>query len=214
MRSRLGIGGARFHVGGEEGEAETVYLGVFKRATLDRLGGFDEHFHRAQDWELNHRIRLAGGTVWFSPELWVTYRPRSTWKGLALQFFRTGRWRRQVTRRYPETASLRYLAPPLAVVAIVAGTVVGVVGEITGPWWLRLGLLAPAGYVSAVIVGSQVVASGRDEADPPADSRERAWLPVVVATMHLTWGAGFLVPLRKLGEHSSAVRRFSTKVRA
>src|SRR4051794_37458243 len=39
MRTRLGIGGARFHVGGEEGEAETVYLGVFKRATLDRLGG-------------------------------------------------------------------------------------------------------------------------------------------------------------------------------
>ena len=84
MGSRLGIGGARFHVGGEEGEAETVYLGVFRRTTLDRLGGFDEHFHRAQDWELNHRIRLAGGTIWFSPELWVTYRPRSSWKALAL----------------------------------------------------------------------------------------------------------------------------------
>ena len=59
MSSRLGIGGARFHVGGGEGEAETVYLGVFRRATLERLGGFDEHFHRAQDWELNHRIRSA-----------------------------------------------------------------------------------------------------------------------------------------------------------
>jgi succinoglycan biosynthesis protein ExoA len=214
MRSRLGIGGARFHVGGEEGEAETVYLGVFKRATLDRLGGFDEHFHRAQDWELNHRIRLSGGTIWFSPDLWVTYRPRSTWKALALQFFRTGRWRRQVTRRYPETASLRYLAPPVTVVAIAAGTAVGVVGAVTGPWWLRLGLIAPAGYVVAVLAGSQVVAAGPIEGQPPADAKERAWLPVVVATMHLTWGAGFLLPLRKLGEHSTKVRRFTAKVRA
>src|SRR3712207_3610268 len=32
MRSRLGIGGARFHVGGVEGEAETVYLGEIGRA--------------------------------------------------------------------------------------------------------------------------------------------------------------------------------------
>src|SRR3954449_3281482 len=214
MGSRLGIGGARFHVGGVEGEAETVYLGVFRRTTLDRLGGYDDHFHRAQDWELNHRIRLSGGRIWFSPDLWVTYRPRSTWKALALQFFRTGRWRRQVTRRYPETAGLRYLAPPVAVVAIAAGTVVGVVGAVTGPWWLRLGLVAPAGYVVAVLAGSQVVAAGPVEGQPPADAKERAWLPVVVATMHLTWGAGFLLPLRKLGEHSTKVRRFTAKVRA
>jgi succinoglycan biosynthesis protein ExoA len=207
MGSRLGIGGARFHVGGEEGEAETVYLGVFRRTTLDRLGGFDEHFHRAQDWELNHRIRLAGGTIWFSPELWVTYRPRSSWKALALQFFRTGRWRRQVTRRYPETASLRYLAPPVAVVGITLGTAAGVVGTLTGPPWLRLGFAAPGAYVVGVAAGSQLIA-------PDADRRERAWLPLVVATMHLTWGAGFLTPLRRLGRHSPAVRRFKARVRA
>src|SRR3954447_4822822 len=207
MRSRLGIGGARFHVSGVEGEAETVYLGVFRRATLERLGGFDEHFHRAQDWELNHRIRLNGGRIWFSPELWVTYRPRSSWKALALQFFRTGRWRRQVTRQYPETASMRYLAPPVAVVAIVVGTVGGLAGVVAGPQWLRLGWLVPGAYVVAVGVGSQLIA-------PDADRRERAWLPLVVATMHMTWGAGFLVPLRRLGWHSTAGRRFKAKVRA
>ncbi len=207
MRSRLGIGGARFHVGGGEGEAETVYLGVFRRSTLERLGGFDEDFHRAQDWELNHRIRLAGGRVWFSPELGVTYRPRSSYKALVLQFFRTGRWRRQVTRQYPETASLRYLAPPVAVVTIAGGTVLALVGTVAGPSWLRVGGLAPAGYLAAVAVGSQVIAGD-------ADRRERAWLPVVIATMHMTWGAGFLLPLRHLGRHSSTVRRFKAKVRA
>ncbi|MBV9026696.1 MAG: glycosyltransferase family 2 protein [Streptomycetaceae bacterium] len=207
MTSKIGVGNAAFHTGGEAGPAETVYLGVFRRTTLDRLGGFDEHFHRAQDWELNHRIRLAGGTIWFSPDLWVTYRPRSSWKALALQFFRTGRWRRQVIRRYPETASVRYLAPPVAVIGITVGTVAGVVGTVGGPSWLRLGFAAPGAYVVGVAAGSQLIA-------PDADRRERAWLPLVVATMHLTWGAGFLTPLRRLGRHSPAVRRFKARVRA
>lgn len=53
MRSKIGVGNARFHVGGEPGEAETVYLGVFRRSALQRVGGYDEHFARAQDWEMN-----------------------------------------------------------------------------------------------------------------------------------------------------------------
>jgi len=76
MTSKLGVGNARFHVGGEEGPAETVYLGVFRRTALDRVGGYDEVFARAQDWEMNYRIRSTGGLVWFSPLLRVTYRPR------------------------------------------------------------------------------------------------------------------------------------------
>jgi succinoglycan biosynthesis protein ExoA len=184
MSSRLGIGGARFHVGGEPGPAETVYLGVFRREMLQRLGGFDESFVRAQDWELNHRIRSAGGLIWFSPDLRVTYRPRSSLKALATQFFRTGQWRRQVVRRYPDTASFRFLAPPAAVVAIGAGTLAGVGGLVFPPFlW---GWAVPAGYAVAVLGATPVVAKGLPW---PA----KAWFPVVVATMHTCWGTGFLI---------------------
>ena len=67
MTSPIGVGQASFHVGGEEGPAPTVYLGAFRREVLERLGGYDETFLRAQDWELNHRIRESGGVVWFTP---------------------------------------------------------------------------------------------------------------------------------------------------
>src|SRR5699024_12406751 len=36
MRSRLGLGSARFHIGGPPGPAETVFLGVFQRDWLRR----------------------------------------------------------------------------------------------------------------------------------------------------------------------------------
>ena len=136
MTSPIGVGQASFHVGGEEGPAPTVYLGVFRREVLERLGGYDETFLRAQDWELNHRIRESGGVVWFTPRLTVSYRPRSDLRALARQYRDYGRWRRVVMREHEGTASLRYLAPPAAVVAVAAGTVVGL-----AVW--RPALLAP-----------------------------------------------------------------------
>lgn len=177
MRSRLGVGNAPFHVGGSSGPADTVYLGVFRRETLERLGGYDECFQRAQDWELNLRIREAGGLVWFSPRLEVTYRPRSNLRELARQYFHYGRWRRVVMRQHPGTASLRYLAPPAAVLAVGAG--------VAGSLLHRSTLLVPGGYAGALVAGS--VLTGRQL--PP---RSLAVLPLVYATMHLCWGAGFL----------------------
>lgn len=177
MRSPLGIGAARFHIGGEEGPAETVYLGVFDRAWLERLGGYDTTFVRAQDWELNYRIRQAGGVVWFTPDLTVTYRPRATFADLARQFYRTGQWRRQVMKRHPDTVSGRYLAAPAALVAVGVGAVGGLLWK---PLWLL-----PAGYALGITLGGAWIA----RTERPAVI---AQMPAVLATMHMTWGAGFL----------------------
>lgn len=189
-RSRLGLGASTFHQGGKPGPADTVYLGVFRRAALERAGGFDETMHRAQDWELNYRIRKSGGLIYFSPDLSVTYRPRSTLGALAKQFFHTGQWRREVMRRHPDTASKRYLAPPVAVVGLVLGTVLGAIGLASGVGLLVFGFLAPLLYGLGLVVGSMV--EGRY-----LPWRALFWLPVVCATMHVAWGIGFIVGLRE-----------------
>jgi succinoglycan biosynthesis protein ExoA len=184
MTSKLGVGNAPFHVGGSEGPADTVYLGVFRRSALDRVGGYDETFTRAQDWEMNYRIRSSGGLVWFSPELSVSYRPRSSLSTLAKQYFHYGRWRRQVMRAHPGSINLRYLAPPLALLGVVAGLVLST-------FLSPLALTVPAAYLLLVVAGSLVV--GRKL--PPA---ALAALPLVIATMHMAWGAGFLSSWRSV----------------
>jgi succinoglycan biosynthesis protein ExoA len=184
MTSKLGVGNAPFHVGGSEGPADTVYLGVFRRTALDRVGGYDETFTRAQDWEMNYRIRSTGGLVWFSPELSVSYRPRSSLSTLAKQYFHYGRWRRQVMRAHPGSINLRYLAPPLALLGVVAGLVLST-------FLSPLALTVPAAYLLLVVAGSLVV--GRKL--PPA---ALAALPLVIATMHMAWGAGFLSSWRSV----------------
>lgn len=185
MTSWFGVGGAAFHIGGQPGEALTVYLGCFRRSALERVGGFDESMVRAQDWELNHRIRATGGLIWFTPELRVSYRPRGSLGRLARQYHEYGRWRREVARRHPETVSLRYLAPPLALISVVGGTAIGIAGAVTGSRGLLLGFALPAGYIAADLIASARAARGL-----PASSAR--WLPAVFATMHGAWGAGFL----------------------
>jgi hypothetical protein len=190
MTSKLGVGNARFHTGGGAGPSDTVYLGVFRREVLEEMGGYDEEFERAQDWELNFRIRQAGYLVWFTPELQVSYRPRPTTKALAKQYFNYGRWRRVVSRHHQGSVNLRYLAPPAALAAVAAGTVAGLAGY-------RPGWIVPGGYAAGIMAGAAW--EGRD-LSPQALIR----LPQVLATMHGSWGAGFLTSPKSLAERVAA----------
>lgn len=184
MRSPLGVGAASFHTGGQEGEAPTVYLGAFQRAAIERVGGYDEAYVRAQDWEMNLRIRQTGGLIWFTPRMQVIYRPRPTIKALAKQYFHYGRWRREIVRQH-RTVSPRYLAPPVALTAIGAGLAGATVAAATGQRRAWLGLVPAAGYLALVVTGSAVIS--RNE---PAAVRAR--VPLALVTMHMSWGAGFL----------------------
>ena len=192
MTSPLGVGSASFHTGGVEGPAETVYLGVFRRSALERVGGYDPAFTRAQDWEMNYRIRSTGGTVWFNPDLFVTYRPRPSVPKLAKQYFEYGSWRREVMRQHPETrrtkSALRYFAPPLAVALIVIGKILGSIGLVTNSV-LIWGYIFPIGYLALTLVSAlTLVKRAKGGA---------LWVPIVLMTMQMSWGIGFLTSRKK-----------------
>lgn len=186
----VGLGGSAFHIGGHEGPAQTVYLGVFRRSALERVGLFDETIKRGQDWELNRRLRDTGGTVWFTPELAVTYRPRSTVERLARQMFSTGLWRGELARRFPADNGIRYFVPPLMVVGVALGILLGIGGlvqlAVGATPWLLVGLAAPAVYLLFVLLAALVYARGHGAA-------VFGWFLVVLPCIHLAWGLGFVL---------------------
>ena len=184
MRSPLGVGAARFHTGGKAGPADTVYLGVFSKAALLGVGGYDERFTRAQDWELNFRLRQAGGIIWFDPDLVVTYRPRPNLRALTKQYFEYGRWRRVVIRSHKGTVNFRYLAPPAAVVLSILSIVLG--ATLNSIFYLPFAL-----YLLGILVGSFMIGK---------NVREKIALPAILATMHFSWGIGFLTSPKGLIE--------------
>jgi hypothetical protein len=138
---------------------------------------------------MNHRIRSTGGIVWFNPELQVTYRPRSNFRTLVKQYFQYGQWRRKVMRQHPETtrsiSALRYFAPPLAVLGIILGSLLGLIGGYLTAFPLVFwGFLAPVGYVAVVLIATISLARKAGRATPH--------IPLVLALMQISWGIGFL----------------------
>jgi succinoglycan biosynthesis protein ExoA len=201
MTSPFGVGASRFHTGGRAGPADTVYLGVFRRTAIEQVGGYDEEYLRAEDWEMNHRIRQSGGTIWFEPELRVTYRPRATVPALGRQYYHYGRWRRVISRQH-STINLRYLAPPAAAAVVAAGTLAGAAGLAAraaglGGAGARWPSVAAAGLAAPIAYGGFVLAvsAAASRRLPP---RVAARLPLVLPTMHMSWGAGFLTSPRGL----------------
>lgn len=170
--SLLGTGGASYRLGTDARATDTVYLGIFDRAAIEAVGLFDEDLIRNQDYELNIRLRDAGGTVWFDPTLSVGYTPRGTWAELARQYYEYGWWKSVVLRKHPSSLRLRQLIPPLGMVGVVAGLMIGV------RW--RPALVVPVTYAGAV------AASVRSSTVRPRTAG-------ALVTTHAAWAAGILV---------------------
>lgn len=187
--SPFGLGGGVYHHGDDEEPADSAYLGVFRRDVLFEVGLFDETLRRAEDWELNSRIRAAGHLVLFVPRLKVTYWPRSSFAALRRQMYATGVWRGELVRRQRGTP-LRYLPPPLVALLVAAsvlclllqalGIVRGAGNWVAGAFHLgAAGYLLGAGVVGITRLGGHSV-------------RDRLLNAVALITMHLCWGAGFV----------------------
>ncbi|GAB3527339.1 glycosyltransferase family 2 protein [Arthrobacter monumenti] len=196
--SPVGLGGGVYHSGTEPGPAESAYLGIFRREALVAAGSFDETLRRAQDWDLNLRIREGGGTVWFDPELKVTYWPRSSWSKLVRQFYATGVWRGELVRRHSARNSLRYFAPPLLVASIFLGSLSAAL-KLSGAtsllpsWGARAATMAawaPVAYPAWLLWAIATSGEGMS-------LKERLYLLFVLPSMHISWGSGFMSGLLK-----------------
>ncbi len=188
--SPVGLGGGAYHGSSQEGEAESAYLGVMRREVLDEVGLFDETIRRGEDWELNLRIRQAGHRVWFDPQLSVTYWPRESWARLARQFRATGAWRGELVRRFGRRNGVRYFAPPVLVLVAALALLLGVLqltGVISGPvsWVASILVYGPLALYVLLVLAVALAPRG-------GGPRQRLWTLLVLPTMHLSWGIGFL----------------------
>ena len=178
----LGVGDARYRVGGQAQAVDTVPFGSFRRALTAKIGMFDETLLTNEDYEFNVRVRQSGGRVWMDPEIQIVYFARPTLAALASQYLRYGYWKAQMLRRYPETLRWRQFIPPafvasLAILALLA------------PW------LAPAAWLLAAELGvyaAALLAAGLHAAIKNRQPLLIFGLPLAIATMHFTWGAALL----------------------
>ena len=181
MTLPFGIGNARFRYSDQEEWVDTVYLGAWYKKTLDALGGFNEEWVVNEDYELNYRLRQAGGKILLSPKICCHYYVRGSLKTLVHQYFRYGLWKVKTLVAHPDSLRWRHLVPPLFVLSLVVSSA-----------------LIPVFWVASVMVLGLYIITNL--AVSFWTVRRRGWrylplLPFVFAILHVSWGVGFWVGL-------------------
>jgi succinoglycan biosynthesis protein ExoA len=178
----LGVGDAMYRLNAKAGSVDTVPFGSFHRSLIEKIGAFDETLLTNEDYEFNVRVRQSGGVVWLEPSIRSVYFARSTFSALARQYWRYGFWKWRMLARYPSTLRWRQALPPLFVAVLLGLGVLSlwfvlarilIAVQIT----LYLTTLIFVGLISAVKKQKFTLIFG---------------LPPAIATMHVSWGSGFL----------------------
>jgi len=178
----LGVGDAMYRLSPQAGAVDTVPFGSFKREFIDKIGKFDETLLSNEDYEFNTRVRQAGGTVWLDPSIRSVYIARATLGDLGNQYWRYGFWKLRMLQRYPGTLRWRQALPPLFVASLIGLGLASI--------WLEPARLLLAAelifYFIILALGSLGTAVRQRKASLFFG------LPLAFASMHISWGSGFI----------------------
>lgn len=182
--SPFGIGDSKFHYSNQEQYVDTVYLGTFWRKTFDQIGLYNETLQINADYELNYRLRKAGGRILLSPTIRSTYIPRASLSALWRQYFKYGRWKVRTLQKHPESLRWRQAVPPLFVGVFISSFI----GAFFFTALRRLFGLIAGCYLLANFVASTIGAKRGGWRYGPV-------LPLIFSTIHFAWGLGFWMGL-------------------
>lgn len=181
MTSRLAIGDAKQWNATAGAFTDSVPFGAWRTETVRRLNGMRSEWAVNEDYEMNIRLRAAGGKVYLSPTIRSTYFVRGSLAKLARQYFRYGFWKVRTLIEHPGSVRWRQLVPPAFVISLLLTPLL----VLWLGWWgaLHIGL-----YLVASLVASLLLAAANGITILPL-------LPLIFAIIHCAWGSGFLVGL-------------------
>ena len=137
---------------------------------------------RNQDDEYNYRLRKAGARLLLAEDVSSRYHSRASFRSLFKQYFQYGFWKVRVLQKHPRQMSARQFVPPAFVSAWLA---LLVAAPLLGP----VPLLALTGLYAGLCAAMALTVAARAGWDL------LPLLPVCFATLHVSYGSGFLTGL-------------------
>lgn len=181
QNSAIGTGGSAHRTGKGHGPVDHGHHALMRVDAFVGVGGYDQSFRFNEDAELDHRLRLAGNTIWLTDRTGMTYYPRSTARSLFKQYFGYGGGRARNILKHRMRPRLRQMAP-LAILPVVLLAALSI-------WhWAFL--------VPLAVWGLGCIALGIDAARKHYPQYEMPMLlsplvGVAAMIMHLAWSTGF-----------------------
>lgn len=181
----LAVGDALYRFTDKAAYVDTVPYGAYKRSLFDEIGLFDETLLANEDYEVNTRIRQAGGRIWLDPAIRCTYFSRPTLRALARQYWGYGYWKAQMLKRYPETLRWRQALPPLFVLGVLF---LAILGFFWKPAWIALATVLGLYLLIQLIPALSLARKLKDLSLAPG-------IVLATLTMHFSWGTALIVGL-------------------
>lgn len=193
FQSPFCAGGGKSHNPSYEGEADTVYLGCWRRSAFERFGLFDPELVRNQDDEFNFRIRRGGGRLFQSPRIQSYYTPRSSLVAVFKQYLQYGFWKVAVMRKHGSVASWRHLVPALFVCSILLGSLLITLSAALD--WSSLTIFAGTFLGAELTLHALACLAATLPYVGILELPALLTLPGVIAIHHIAYGLGFLMGL-------------------
>ncbi len=191
MSSPFGMGNSHFRIGANhEMWVDTVPFGCFRRELFDKVGLFDEELVRNQDDEFNGRIVKNGGKILLLPQVVIDYFARDTISKTAKMFYQYGLFKPLVNKKLHKPTTLRQFFPPLFLAGLIAGGLLSLFSQTL--MWI---------YVSVIvlyILCCFVFGRNGERVWP-----DILWMPIIFATIHLSYGCGYWQGLWNLLVHGN-----------
>lgn len=180
MASPFGVGNSPYHYGTGLREIEHVPFGAYPRDLIMSLGGWDETFLVHQDFEFDYRVRRSGHRILCDSDIVIDWECRQTIPDLAKQYFRYGKGKAHMLNQNPDSLLWRHLAPPMLVLAVVAGLAAALIGR------TLFGLLPFIAYIGFLAFAAIRFSYTQKSV------RQAGIFAAAIASMHVPWGAGLL----------------------
>lgn len=186
----FGIGDAKYRLGAAgplQEPVDTVAFACFRKSLWEQLGGFNEGLLTNEDYDFNYRIRQSGREVILDRGGHCDYFARTTLAGVAAQYWRYGGWKAEMIRLQPQSIKLRHAVAPIFVLSLMLLSLASLL------WFQAIFLLAAElviYLVAAIVAGWHAV----KRLDGPT-GKLVVLMPLVFATIHVTWGLSFLLRL-------------------
>lgn len=184
--STFGVGNSSFRIEGSKQQfTDSVPFPAYNREIFNFVGYYDEEMLCNEDDEYNYRVRAFGGRILLACDVSSRYYCRNSLYALWKQQYRFGLWKIRVMQKHARQMSARQFVPAAFVMALLCSVLI-----YQFPFLRPLSYGIPLLYFCVNILASTYTAFKRGW-------RYLLFLPLVFATIHLSYGFGFLIGMLK-----------------
>lgn len=154
---------------------------MYKKAAVQKAGGFDERFIVGQDCDLNYRIGKKGNKFLYIPKAQVLHHRRGTFKSFSVRMFKYGMWMAELFKKHGEFVRWYAFLPSIAIVFAVTLLIASI--KYSTPIVLLLALTAVY-FILVFVTSIQVTYKMK--------SKYGLFALFIIPVQHFAYGLGFL----------------------